>query len=197
MTTLADAIEAIDRGDLVVFPTDTVYGLAGDACDATAVDRVFAVKGRDHSQPMALAVGDIEASLPYIDPTPLSISFMEAFLPGPVTVVCAKTDRVPDVLVGGRDRVGVRIPDHDRGRQFLHKAGPVTATSANPSGAPSVQSVDALDPTILDAVSTVIDGGHTAGGVSTVVDIEQGDIHRAGRNADAVRTWMREQGLHP
>jgi len=89
---------------------------------------------------------------------------MRAFLPGPVTVVVERGDRVPDALTGGRDRVGVRVPDHGLARDLLAAAGPLTATSANVSGNPSARRVDELDDEIREAAAVVLDGGETLRG---------------------------------
>ncbi|MFB6087891.1 MAG: L-threonylcarbamoyladenylate synthase, partial [Haloarculaceae archaeon] len=134
------AAAAIQRGDLVVYPTETVYGLGADALDPDAVERVFETKGRPRDNPISLGVPDAATATEYTAPTARERRFMHEFLPGPVTVVVERTDAVPDVLTAGRDRVGVRVPDHDLALEFLDAADtPVTATSANVSGNPSVR----------------------------------------------------------
>lgn len=186
-----DAAEAaIGRGDLVVYPTETVYGLGADALDPTAVERVFAVKGRDPSEPISLGVPDVDAALAYTAPTARERRFMHEFLPGPVTVVVERRDPVPDVLTAGRDRVGVRVPDHDLARALLEQAGPITATSANESGAGSVRTPAGLSAAVRDAVAVVIDGGETQGAESTVVDVDAGEVHRRGAMADRIQNWL-------
>lgn len=189
-SSISQAVTAIDSGDLVVYPTDTVYGLGGDALDGDAVERVFAAKGRARSKPISLAVSDRSDAEEIVTVDAATASFMEEFLPGAVTVICETTPQIPSTLVAGRDRVGVRIPDHDLAREFAARAGPITATSANQSGEPEVRRIDQLDPDIETASAVVLDGGTTPGGVSTVVDVERNVIHRAGRNADRVRDWL-------
>jgi L-threonylcarbamoyladenylate synthase len=117
---------------------------------------------------------------------------MREFLPGPVTVVVERGPAVPDVLVAGRDRVGVRVPDHDLALAFYREAAPapVTATSANLSGRPSVRRLSELDESVRDRVAVVLDGGETPGTESTVVDPEQGVIHRRGARSDEIETWL-------
>jgi len=187
------AARAVDAGDLVVYPTETVYGLGADALDARAVERVFDAKRRDRDDPLSLAVADAEAALEYVAASETERAFMDAFLPGPVTVVCARGPAVPDALTGGRDRVGVRVPDHDLARALCARTGPLTATSANVSGRPSARRVGDLDPEIRDAAAVVLDGGETGGTASTVVDVGRGTIHRRGANADAVAAWLQER----
>jgi L-threonylcarbamoyladenylate synthase len=196
MTDVERAAAAIADGDLVVFPTETVYGLGGDALDPTAVERVFEVKGRDRDNPMSLAVPNVEAALEYTRPTARERAFMDAFLPGPVTVVVDRREMVPDVLTAGRDRVGIRIPDHELALALLERAAPITATSANRSGSPSVRRVADLDPTVREAVAVVLDAGETPGTESTVVDIEAETIHRHGADAAAIEAWLDTGGYN-
>jgi len=193
MTDLAAAAAAIDDGDLVVYPTETVYGLGTDALDPDAVERVYATKGRDRSNPVSLAVPDVEAATEHVEITERERSFMREFLPGPVTVVVRRRSTVPDVLTAGQDRVGIRIPDHDLALSFLERAAPITATSANVSGTGSVRRAEDLTPELRAAVAVVLDGGETPGTESTVVDVERGEIHRRGAMVDRIETWLAEE----
>ena len=187
------AAEAIRAGGLVVYPTETVYGLGADALDPDAIERVFATKRRPREDPLSLGVPDVETALEFTHPGERSRAFMERFLPGPVTVVCEKTDAVPDELTGGRSRVGVRVPDHDLALALLERVSPVTATSANVHGGGSVTRVAQLDPAVREAVGVVLDGGETSGLESTVVDPEQGVVHRRGAQVEAIEAWLSEQ----
>lgn len=184
---------AIDAGELVVYPTETVYGLGADALDPSAIERVFDAKGRAREEPVSLAVPSLDAALGYVRADPLEQEFMSAFLPGPVTVVLAKRPLVPEVLTAGRDRVGIRVPDHERVRSLLERTGPITATSANVSGQPSVTRPADLDPQIRREASLVLDGGETPGTASTVVAVAEGTIHRRGRDAPAIESWLAER----
>lgn len=191
---VARAAEAIEAGQLVVYPTETVYGLGADALDAKAVTRVFEAKGRDRSDPISLAVPTPEAALEYVSVSEREQAFMTEFLPGPVTVVVEKRSLVPDVLTAGGDRVGIRVPDHDLAQSLLAAVEPITATSANVSGRPSVTDPDALDPEIHAAAALVLDGGQTGGTGSTVVDVARGEIHRDGPLVSDIEAWLR---AHP
>jgi L-threonylcarbamoyladenylate synthase len=185
------AAAAIDRGDLVVYPTETVYGLGADALDPDAVERVYAVKGRDRSKPISLGVPSVEAALEYTAPTARERRFMHEFLPGPVTVVVDRREMVPDVLTAGSDRVGVRIPDHEVALALLEAAdAPISATSANLSGTGSVRRVAELDESVRDSVAAILDAGETPGTESTVVDVEAGEVHRRGAMADEIEAWL-------
>lgn len=190
--TIADAAERIRAGGLVVYPTETVYGLGADATDPAAVERVFAAKGRDRDKPLSMAVPDLPTAGPYVRLTNRERAFCERFLPGPVTVVVERTEYVPGELVGGRDRVGLRVPDHAVARALAEAADrPITATSANLSGARSARGVDEVDGSIRER-SLVLDGGRTLGGGSTVVDVNGGTIHRRGKRVDAIEQWLAE-----
>jgi L-threonylcarbamoyladenylate synthase len=185
------AAAAIRAGDLVVYPTETVYGLGADALSTAAVERVFAAKGRDRSKPLSLGVPSVDAALDHVRVTPREERFMRAFLPGPVTVVVGRAPDVPDALVAGRERVGIRVPDHPLALAFLRAAGtPVTATSANRSGSPSVRRLADLDDRVRTAAAVLLDGGETPGTESTVVDPGRDEIHRRGALAADVEAWL-------
>ncbi|QLC33491.1 threonylcarbamoyl-AMP synthase [Halarchaeum sp. CBA1220] len=187
---LAAAAAAIERGDLVVYPTETVYGLGADALDPDAVERAYEAKGRAREKPMSLGVPSVEAASEYVHASEREERFMREFLPGPVTVVCEKRDVVPDVLTGGRERVGVRVPDHEVALALLERTAPVTATSANRSGTGSVRRVADLDPSFREAVAVVLDGGETGGEESTVVDVAANEVLRRGADAEAIEDWL-------
>ncbi len=184
------AARAVERGELVVYPTETVYGLGADARDPDAIRRVFETKGRSRSDPLSFAVPDLDTASEYVSLTPRERSFSEQFLPGPVTVVCERRSSLPDILTAGRDRVGLRIPDHPLALALLSKTPPLTATSANQSGAGSITTVNELAPSIKAAATVVLDGGTTAGTESTVVDVTTETIHRRGAQVDAVEHWL-------
>lgn len=187
------AAAAIRDGELVVYPTETVYGLGAEALDPEAVAAVFDAKRRDRDDPISLAVPTVEAAMGFVSAGETERAFMEAFLPGPVTVVLRKRGAVPDVLTGGRDRVGVRVPASEPALALLGRVAPITATSANVSGRPSVTDPAAIDPEINRAASVVLDGGIAPGTGSTVVDVRAGTIHRRGQEAAAVERWLRER----
>jgi L-threonylcarbamoyladenylate synthase len=187
------AAKAVRAGEAVVYPTETVYGLGGDARSDEAVERVFDLKRRPRDDPLSVGVPDLETARRYTRPSPLAEAFMEAFLPGPVTVVVERGEGLSDALTAGRDRVGIRIPDHEVALSLLRAAGPLTATSANVSGSPSVTHPSDLDERIREGAAVVLDGGRTPGTESTVVDPERGEIHRRGSLADDVASWLADR----
>jgi L-threonylcarbamoyladenylate synthase len=186
---LTDAVAAIRRGDLVVYPTETVYGLGANALDPEAVERVFEAKGRSREEPISMALPALSAAADYVRLTDRERRFCERFLPGPVTVLVERTDRVPDRLVAGRDRVGLRVPDHGIARDLARRTGPITATSANRSGEPSARRIEEIDPAIRTR-ATVVDGGETPGTESTVVDVADDRIVRRGALAGEIEAWL-------
>jgi L-threonylcarbamoyladenylate synthase len=187
---ITDAAAAVRRGDAVVYPTETVYGLGADATDPDAVERVFELKGRSREKPLSLGVPSVDAALDYTRPTEREERFMRRFLPGPVTVVVERRPSLPDILTAGRERVGVRVPDHETALSLLERAPPLTATSANRSGSPSVTRVADLDTRIREGAAVVVDGGETPGTESTVVDPGEGVVHRRGAMADDIEAWL-------
>jgi len=197
---LEKAAAAVRDGGAVVYPTETVYGLGADATDADAVERVFELKGRDRSKPLSLGVADVDAALRHTRPTEHALRFMRAFLPGPVTVVVERDPSLPDALTAGRDRVGVRVPDDEVALSLFERAAPVpvTATSANLSGNPSVTHPDDLDSALRESVAAVVDAGSAPGTESTVVDPERNVVHRRGAMADAIVAWLTDEtGTEP
>lgn len=189
---VTNATSLLALGELVVYPTETVYGLGADAIAKDAVERVFELKGRSRDKPLSMAVPSVDAALEHVSPTEREEQFMREFLPGPVTVVTERQGHVPDVLTAGKDRVGIRIPDHDVALELLEGIAPITATSANVSGRPSVTNVADLDPEIREGVAAVIDGGETDGTESTVVDVGENEILRRGDLADDIEAWLDE-----
>jgi len=188
------AAAGIREGGAAVYPTETVYGLGVDATDPEAVERVFELKRRDRSKPLSIGVATVAAALRYTRPSQRARRFLRAFLPGPITVVVEREPSLPDALTAGRDRVGVRIPDHEIAVSLFERVAPrpVTATSANRSGAPSVTHPDELPAEFREAVTAVVDGGRTPGGGSTVVDPDRNVVHRRGAMADAVVAWLED-----
>ncbi|WP_153952421.1 L-threonylcarbamoyladenylate synthase [Halosegnis longus] len=193
MSDIDRAADAVRAGDLVVYPTETVYGLAADATDAAAVERVFAAKQRAPDKPVSVAVPSVAALADLLPLTDHERRFADEFLPGPVTLVVDRGD-LPATLTGGGDRVGVRVPEHPLARDLLGRVAPVTATSANVSGRESARTVADLDAEIREAAAVVLDGGETSGGEpSTVVDVGRETVHRAGPLVDDIEAWLASQ----
>ena len=168
------ATDVLRRGGLVAFPTETFYGLGAAALDRAAVRRVFEAKGRPASMPL-LVVLDVASSLSQIvDDVPAQArALIERYWPGPLTLVFRAASSVPTEVTAGTGTVGVRVPNHAVPRALVAQLGvPVTAPSANPTGAAPPATADAVLAGLGDAVDLVLDGGPTPGGApSTVVDV--------------------------
>jgi L-threonylcarbamoyladenylate synthase len=171
---IAAGAGALAAGDLVAFPTETVYGLGADALSPQAVSRVFAAKGRPPDHPLICHVAGAAGLAPLVaDVTPEAGALAEAFWPGPLTIILPRSAAVPDAVTGGRDTVAVRVPDHPLALALLTQfGGPVAAPSANRFGRPSPTRAEDVVAELGEAVAVVLDGGPCAIGIeSTVLDL--------------------------
>ncbi len=188
-----EAADVVSRGGVVVYPTETVYGLAASVDHVEAVERVFEVKRRSRDEPLSVAFEDVDAALSRTTPSEATEEFMREVLPGPVTVL-VPNGAVDDAVVAGRDLVGVRVPDHADARRIAALAGPVTSTSANTSGRPAAASPDDLEPRVVDEVDGVVaaeeDIAVGSGEASTVVDASAWEIVREGADVDRVQALV-------
>lgn len=171
---LLPAAMALRQGQLVAFPTETVYGLGANALDAAAVRAIYDVKGRPGDNPMIVHVTCIADLLPLVQAlTPLAEKLFKAFSPGPLTLVMLKSPEVPDVVTAGLDTVAVRIPSHPVARRLIELAGvPVAAPSANRSGRPSPTRAWHVELDLAGRIPFIIEAGNSEFGLeSTVVDV--------------------------
>jgi L-threonylcarbamoyladenylate synthase len=167
------AIAALRRGAVVVYPTETLYGLGARALDAAAVGAVAALKGRDAAKPIAVIASDIAMAERVLDaPSPLARRLMARFWPGALTLVLPARPGLPAALTAA-GAVGVRVSAHPVARALAAAVGePITATSANPGGAPAPATLAAARAYFATGVAAFVDGGALAGGApSTVVSI--------------------------
>ena len=170
----------IRNGGLVLFPTETVYGLGANGLDAEAVKKIYVAKGRRSDNPLILHISDIEMLGKIAkDISDIEFKLMNAFWPGPFTIILNKTDLVPSVVAGGLDTVGVRMPSNEIARNLIKFADvPIAAPSANISGRPSGTNVKDIYQELGDRVDYIIDGGDCNIGVeSTVVRVIDGVPH--------------------
>ena len=171
---IKEAAAIIKAGGLVVYPTETVYGLAASAFNRIAVLKVFGAKRRPLDNPLSVAVRDIRQAdeIAYVNTAARKLA--KAFLPGPLTIVLKKKAKLPKELTAGSDKVGIRIPRNDIALKLIELAGPITATSANVSGKPSITTADEAREQLGGRVDLVLDGGPSQIGVeSTVVDVSE------------------------
>ena len=170
------AAEIIKRGGLVVFPTETVYGLGGNALDADAAKKIYAAKGRPSDNPLIIHVSTPEEAEKYCYTNEYYYKLAKAFMPGPLTVILPKKDIVPSSVTGGLDTVAVRCPSHPIARALISAAGvPIAAPSANISGRPSPTCAEFVIEDFNGRVDMIIDGGESDIGLeSTIVKLEGG-----------------------
>lgn len=174
------AAQALANGDLILLPTETVYGLGADASNAEAVAAIFAAKGRPKFNPLISHVVDLDAAAKIGELGPLGRALADAFWPGPFTLITPILDtrRVCDLARAGLDSVAIRVPAHSVAREVLAAfGGPVVAPSANRSGRPSPTTfTDAVEETGF-AVAAAVDGGPCEVGLeSTVVSVLGGGV---------------------
>ena len=177
---IAQAVEALRAGEVVLYPTETVYGLAVDPFNTQAVEKLFKVKGRDADKPVLLIVGDVgQLDTIVSEISPHAQACMDRFWPGALTLLLPKTDALPHSITAGSDKVGVRCPGLDTARELCNAfGGALTSTSANLSGEAPALSLDGLD---LTGVTLAIDGGDLeASAPSTLYDPETRKVLREG-----------------
>ena len=147
-----EAARLIRAGEVVAFPTETVYGLGADALNESAVRKIYAAKGRPGDNPLIVHIADMDALRPLVREIPRgAMELAEAFWPGPLTIIFPKSSAVPDAVTGGLDTVAVRMPSSGAARSVIREsARPLAAPSANASGRPS--------PTLASHVLEDMDG---------------------------------------
>ena len=171
---LKEAAGILRSGGLVAFPTETVYGLGGNALDEDAARKIYAAKGRPSDNPLIAHVSCVEEVAPLVKEIPeAGRKLMEAFWPGPLTMIFPKSEKVPYGTTGGLDTVAIRMPDDPVANRLIALAGvPVAAPSANTSGRPSPTTADHVWQDMNGRIEMIIDGGPVGIGVeSTIVDV--------------------------
>ena len=166
----------IRQGGLVAFPTETVYGLGGDALRADASEKIYAAKGRPSDNPLIVHIADMAHLPAIVSDIPDSARILaEHFWPGPLTMILHKSDRVPKATTGGLETVAVRMPNHPVALALIRSGGGyIAAPSANASGRPSPTRADHVMEDLNGRIDAVIDGGSVAIGLeSTIVDLTE------------------------
>jgi L-threonylcarbamoyladenylate synthase len=171
---VAEAVRILREGGIIAFPTETFYGLGADARNEAAVEKIFRIKGRAFKNPLPLIVANDRDVIPLVEEIPEAAQIlMKAFWPGPLTLVFRASSSVLPSLTANTGKIGIRVSSHPIARLLAEGlGGPLTATSANPSGSPECSSADAVIHALDDLPDAVIDGGDTTGGKgSTVLDV--------------------------
>lgn len=189
MNRLSEPAEAIRRGELVAFPTETVYGLGADALNPNAVLSIFTAKGRPNDNPLIVHIAELDMLKPLVaEIRPEVLRLILAFWPGPLTIVLQKSSVIPPEITAGLDTVAIRMPDHPIALELIKRAGvPIAAPSANRSGKPSPTLAEHVMQDMSGRISWVIDGGPCRVGLeSTVLDM-----------SDDIPTILRPGGITP
>ena len=171
--------EIIKNGGIVVFPTETVYGIGTNGLYKEAVQRLYKIKERPLNKPISLLVSDYEMIEKVVkDINELEYKIMKKFFPGPLTIILNKKDIVPDIVTSGGSTVGIRMPEEEITRKLIEYAGvPIAAPSANISGKPSGIDLQEIIKEFGDMVDYYIDGGKSKIGIgSTIVKVENNTI---------------------
>ena len=171
---IEEAVDVLRNGGLIGYPTETVYGLGADAYNEEAIERLFKIKGREKDKPISLLVGnvgmleEVTSRVP-----PLAMSLIQGYWPGALTIIFEASKRCPPILTGNSGKVGVRISPHRTAQKLLETLKrPITSTSANLSGMPSLSDPLEVYGIFRGRIDLIIDGGKTKGeGESTVIDV--------------------------
>lgn len=176
MNELQKAVELLNNGELVAFPTETVYGLGADAANTKAVEKIFEAKKRPVDHPVIIHVYDLEQLSDWVNTDFLSEQykiFAQQFWPGPLTLIFNAKSSVPKMITGGQDTIGIRMPSHPIARELLKQFGkPIAAPSANRFGKISPTKASHVKEELGESVKLILDGGDCPCGIeSTIIDI--------------------------
>lgn len=188
------AAKILQEGGLVAFPTETVYGLGGNGLDGAACEKIYIAKGRPSDNPLILHISEFEELNAIVrEISPAAQKLMDAFWPGPLTMVFPKADIVPLKATGGLDTVAVRFPSHPVARAIIKAAGlPIAAPSANSSGKPSPTRASHVEFDLNGKIDMIVDGGAAEWGLeSTIVDVS-GDVPMILRPGAVTKEMMEE-----
>ena len=199
-TAVSAAAAAVRRGQLVVIPTDTVYGIAADAFSHEAVQALLDAKGRGREMPppvLVSAATTLDALAEGVPPWARAL--VEAFWPGPLTLVCRQQASLMWDLGETRGTVAVRMPDDEVALAVLERTGPLAVSSANTTGRPAATDADAAQEMLGDAVAVIVDAGTSPGGeASTIIDatVPEGRVLRLGAlSLDVLNAVVEEHGV--
>ncbi len=177
--TIKRAAEKLRQGELVAFPTETVYGLGADGSSSKAVEKIFRAKGRPADHPVIVHVASAEQFRDWAVIIPdVAYQLAEAFMPGPLTLILKRSNNVPDIVTGGQDTVGLRVPNHPVVLELLQTfGGGIAAPSANRFGRISPTTAQHVFEELGDEVSLILDGGECEVGLeSTILDLSSESV---------------------
>ena len=171
-------VEVINNGNIAVVPTDTVYGIIGDATNIDVIHKVYEVKKRDYSKPLILMVSSIDMLEKYVlEINDIEKKLIDRYWPGKLTILFKKNNNIDDLITSGSNLVGIRYPDNKDLNELMNKLNkPLISTSCNISSKEVITSIDMLEEDISKHVSYVYDGGVLSDTSSTIVRVNDGKI---------------------
>lgn len=183
-------VDLINNGNIAVVPTDTVYGIIGDATNIDVIHKVYEVKKRDYSKPLILMVSSIDMLEKYVlEVNNIEKKLIDRYWPGKLTILFKKNNNVDDLITSGSELVGIRYPDNKELNELMDKLNkPLISTSCNISSKEVITSIDMLEEDIRKYVSYVYDGGSLSSNSSTIVRVtDKIEIIREGELASKIR----------
>ncbi|MBE6547026.1 MAG: threonylcarbamoyl-AMP synthase [Ruminococcaceae bacterium] len=199
---ISEAAELLRNGGLVAFPTETVYGLGGNATDTEAAQKIYAAKGRPSDNPLIIHIASPEEAEQYAYTNETYYRLAKAFMPGPLTVILPKKDSIPQSVTGGLDTVAIRCPSHPLAQALIRAAGvAIAAPSANRSGSPSPSCGAHVIHDLNGRIDAILSGGECEIGLeSTIIQLcdNKATLLRPGAvTADALRCVCEEVAISP
>jgi len=173
---LSKVISSLKKGEVIVYPTDTIYGLGADIYNKDAISKVFEIKKRPKNNPLSVAVSSLNdlKNIAIVDKR--VEQFVRNFLPGKLTLILNKKSIVPDFVTSGLNKIAVRIPNNPIALEIIKNFGPITATSANIHGKDTPSIVKKINMQFKKEISIYVDYGKLIGIPSTIADLSEGKI---------------------
>jgi L-threonylcarbamoyladenylate synthase len=193
-TEIEEAVEALRAGELVVFPTETVYGLGANASNPAAVRKIFDVKGRPTDHPVIVHLDNPRYLHRWVsDIPPVAEQLAAKFWPGPLTLILPKAENVNDIVTGGQDSIGIRVPSHPMAQQLLTAfGGGIAAPSANRYGRLSPTKPEHVRDELGEAVGIILDGGESPIGLESTIVSCLGNVARLLRPGFITRSQLQQ-----
>lgn len=185
---IAEAAEEVAAGNLIVYPTETVYGIGADIFNEVAVKNLFVAKNRPFDMALSVAVSDrrMIENIAILDDN--ADKLIKAFLPGPLTIIIEKKPDVPDLVTASSKKVGIRMPDHPVAMELIRRTGPIVATSANLHSHPDATDIDSAIKDLGSSVSIYVDSGQSKlKKPSTIVWIMNGEVEIVRQGAITIK----------
>ncbi len=170
---IEEAVEIIKGGGVVIYPTETLYGLGANPFSLKAINRLYEIKGREKDKPIPFLINDLQMLAALVEEIPpLGRTLMQRYWPGPLTLIFRAKKKLPSPLKGKKGKIGLRISSHPIARMILETLDtPLTSTSANLAGSRDLTDIQRLYQLFGNKVDLIIDGGKVGGVGSTVVDL--------------------------